>query len=342
MSIRTEHTDAKEGDRVRLFARLIAVALIVVGFIAVPGCVQSHRDASDTAPPVMPSPPPKPKSPLTGLELENPVPLTAVMIENHKDARPQSGLLYADIVYEAQAEGGITRFMAIYHSHDASVLGPVRSARKYFAEWAREWGAAYAHCGGSPDGLATIKRLGLIDLDDMSGPGFWRDKSRKSPHNLYTSTADLSERIGDRKPAEPQSRWQFGPWADQPAKGLEISFGYGYKVDYDYKDHSYVRSMNGVPHTDRETGQVIAPANIIVQFVKSQIMDEELRLKMDTVGSGKAVFLIAGRYCEGNWNKADEEAPTEFRTADGKELTLAPGQTWIEVVPLTATVTEKR
>lgn len=326
----------------RRLGQPIALVLIVVSLIGVSGCVPSNRDPADSSPPVVQQPPPKPKSPLTGLTLENPVPLMAVMIENHKDARPQSGLLNADLVYEAQAEGGITRFMAIYHSRTASVLGPVRSARKYFVEWAREWGAAYAHCGGSPDGLATIKRLGLIDLDDMSGPGFWRDKSRRSPHNLYTSIANLSERLGERRPAEPQQRWQFGSWADQPSKGLEIDFGYGYRVAYEYKDHSYVRSMNGAPHTDRETGQVIAPANIIVQFVKSEIMDEELRLKMDTVGSGKALFLIAGRYCEGKWTKADDESPTQFTTAEGQELTLAPGQTWIEVVPLTAKVTEKK
>lgn len=317
--------------------------MLVVALVAVPfGCSRPNQEDPATGVVTPPQPPPKAKSPITGLEYDSSAPLTAVMIENHADARPQSGLIYADLVYEAQAEGGITRFMALYYSNNPTVLGPVRSARPYFIQWADEWGAAYAHCGGSPDGLALIKSLGLIDLDDMSGPGFWRDDSRKAPHNLYTSMANLTERIGSRKPAEPEARWQFGTWAELPSKGLTIDFGYGYKVAYDYKDHSYARSMNGVPHTDRETKQVIAPANIIVQYVKSKIVDSELRLKMDTIGSGKAIFLVAGNYSEGTWSKADANSPTEFRTADGTELTLATGQTWIEVVPAIATVAEKK
>ncbi|MGE5559622.1 MAG: DUF3048 domain-containing protein [Chloroflexota bacterium] len=325
--------------------RIVTVLFLAAALLVIPaGCAAPKGGPSggQVEPPPPPPPPPKAKSPITGLEYDSSVPLTAVMIENHKDARPQSGLLSADLVYEAQAEGGITRFMAIYHSQDASLLGPVRSARPYFVQWAREWGAAYAHCGGSEEGLAAIRRLGLIDLDDMSGSGFWRDNSRKSPHNLYTSMASLTERIGARKPAEPTARWQFGPWADQPSKGLTIDYGYKYTVAYDYKDHAYQRSMNGVPHTDRETKQVIAPANIIVQFVKSKVIDSELRLKMDTVGEGKAIFLVAGRYSEGTWSKADETSPTRFVTADGKGLTLATGQTWIEVVPVTAAVAEKK
>lgn len=317
--------------------------MMVAALLVVPlGCSRPNADKPDAGNVTPPPPPPKSKSPITGLEYDTSVPLTAVMIENHKDARPQSGLIYADLVYEAQAEGGITRFMALYYSNNPAIMGPVRSARPYLVQWAKEWGAAYAHCGGSEDGLAKIRNLGLIDLDDMSGPGFWRDNSRKSPHNLYTSMANLTERIADRKPSQPQSRWQFGAWVDQPAKGLSIDYGYDFKVSYDYKDHSYARSMNGVPHTDRETKQVIAPANIIVQFVKSEIIDKELRLKMGTIGSGKAILLVAGQYSEGTWSKADENSQTKFLTADGKELTLATGQTWIEVVPVTATVTEKK
>lgn len=318
--------------------RALGCVLLVVCVAALfAGCGPKQPGETVTPPP---PPPPKPKSVLTGLEYDAAGPLTAIMIENHSDARPQSGLLNADIVYEAQAEGGITRFMALYHSRPATVIGPVRSARTYFVQWAKEWGAAYAHCGGSPDGLTTISRLGLIDLDDMKGAGFWRDKTRSSPHNLYTSTANMTERIGSRQPAAPTARWQFGAFADQPAKGLTIDFGYKYVVSYQYTDRAYTRSMNGKPHLDRESGKTITPANVIVQFVKSKIVDSDLRLDMTTIGSGKALFLAAGRYSEGTWSKADENSPTLFRTTDGKELVLATGQTWIEVVPVTATVSE--
>lgn len=322
------------GQRQFLGTILLIAAVVSLGA----GCF-SRPGNGDVTTPTTPTPP-KPKSVLTGLEYDTAGPLTAVMIENHPAARPQSGLLQADLVYECQAEGGITRFMALYHSRPAEVIGPVRSARTYFVQWAKEWGAAYAHCGGSNDGLATIRRLGLIDLDEMSGSAFWRDKTRSSPHNLYSKTANLTERIGTRKTAEPAARWQFGDWAAQPAKGLTIDYGHKYKVTYTYTDHAYSRSMNGTPHVDRETRTNIAPANIIVQFVKSKVVDSEGRLEITTISSGKAILLTAGTYSEGTWSKADEKSPTLFRTADGKELTLAPGQTWIQVVPTTATVTE--
>src|SRR5581483_1401572 len=114
----------------------------------------------------------------------------AVVVENHPDARPQSGLSQADVVYEALAEGGITRFLAIFQSQDVKSIGPVRSARTYFNDWAQEWGAVYAHVGGNSDALALIKAgiPGVSDADQFfNDPYFTRISSRRPPHNTYTS-----------------------------------------------------------------------------------------------------------------------------------------------------------
>ncbi|MEJ7652713.1 MAG: DUF3048 domain-containing protein [Chloroflexia bacterium] len=116
----------------------------------------------------------------------------AVMIENHPNARPQSGLDFADVVLEAPAEFGISRFIAFFMSRDVPVVGPVRSAREYFVLWASEFNPIYFHAGGSPGAASLADRIGLTRTNALwDGRAFYRTNDRYSPHNLYTSTAAL-------------------------------------------------------------------------------------------------------------------------------------------------------
>ncbi|MBI5221693.1 MAG: DUF3048 domain-containing protein [Candidatus Magasanikbacteria bacterium] len=129
-------------------------------------------------------------------EMINPF-VVGIMIDNHPDARPQSGLVAAKIVYEAPAEGGITRYFAIFDSiQSVEKVGPVRSARPYFVDWLEEYSGLYMHCGGAPEALAKIKSEKVFDADEFfNGPYYWRDESRIAPHNLFTKSEQIKKII---------------------------------------------------------------------------------------------------------------------------------------------------
>ncbi|MCL5784699.1 MAG: DUF3048 domain-containing protein [Patescibacteria group bacterium] len=231
----------------------------------------------------------------------------AVMIENHTDARPQSGLSYADVVYEAVAEGGITRFMGVYLCNLGDVqVGPVRSARTYFLDWLSEYDALYAHVGGAnsagpANALGQIIKYNIKDLNQFSigFPTYWRDYQRlghpvATEHTMYSTTQKLWEIGAKRGWVNPDSdgqRWESGftPWKfkdDSPNKsgqitaagltpaskiGVEFWQGYSdYSVSwaYDASCNCYKRSNGGAPHMDLDNNQQLSARNIVVQFEK--------------------------------------------------------------------------
>jgi hypothetical protein len=278
----------------------------------------------------------------------------AVMIENSPDARPQSGLAAADVIYEALTEGGISRFMAVYVDGKAASIGPVRSARHYFVYLAAEFNASLVHIGSSPLGYQMLRSLGLRNLDETYGhPGFQRIRARLAPHNAYTSTdaarAALRQERGESGP---------GSWAglrfrevDQPAdettdrreaRELAIRYQpweYTVRFAYDQASNRYLRSMDGAPHREGGNGPQLAAANVVVMTIPSRATDEAGRLELEQIGHGKALFLLDGKRVEGTWSKASETAPTRFRDPAGRPILLNRGQTWVQIVPTEATVT---
>ena len=151
-----------------------------------------HKEEEPPIAEIQPEPEPVPQIPVDDPQLPG---AFLVMIDNMEDARPQSGLDKADVVFEIEAEGGITRYMALFYNNGADKIGPCRSARYYFAELAKGLDAVYAHVGGSTDGYSTIRQLKLQDIDGIRATAqqFWRSKDRKAPHNCYTSTDILVE-----------------------------------------------------------------------------------------------------------------------------------------------------
>ncbi len=300
--------------------------------------VSETEEVQETAPP--PEAETRPTSPLTGLPYDpaEAGSIVAVMVDNHRDARPQSGLTRADLVYEALTEFNITRFLALYHSRAADVIGPVRSARPYFVLLAREWNAIYAHCHGLPKDLKPIKELGVLDADELLDPrGFWRDGSRRAPHNLYTSTQGLRERM-KVDTGTPKPWWEFTEFAAEPVRALSVEYDEDYVVSYRLDGDGYLRFMNGRPHVDRETGTQIKAANVIVQFVPHAVVYEDGGRELSLVGEGRALYLLGGRRVSGTWEKKSALAPTYFFDEEGELIQLAPGQTWIQIVPLDAEV----
>ena len=193
--------------------------------------------------------------PLTGLpiapEQVNLRPI-AVMIDNMASARPQSGLINAELVYEMPAEGGITRYLAIYHHQNTDKIGPVRSARSYFIDKAIEFNAIFIHAGGSPAALKDIQTLKVDSLNELKGErNFWRARDRKAPHNLYTSTK-LTREVMDTKKLS-NEKWSGNmnfseDFLDLDGKatiGLVIDYKNNYKAGYEYdeKQKLYFRTI---------------------------------------------------------------------------------------------------
>lgn len=278
----------------------------------------------------------------------------AVMIENHPAARPQSGLVQANVVFEALAEGGITRFLAVYTLNNAvKEIGPVRSARPYYVDWARGFNAMYVHIGGSTKALSRISQLNVFDLNQFfNSQYFYRDRSREvaSEHTLYTTKRLMQLALLDKDAltAGDYPAWKFK--AEALASGrpssqhLTIDFStFSYKVDYEYDPvtNTYARALAEQPHVVRDGGQ-LRPKNVIVMTVKRRLeqpVDGQGRLEMDTVGEGSARFFLDGREQTGTWKKASPQDQLLFVGADGQSVELNAGQTWIEIVPPEQTVT---
>jgi hypothetical protein len=280
--------------------------------------------------------------PLTGIGTEQeakdrPV---AVMVENSPKARPQSGLDQADIVYEILAEGEITRFVAVYQSKSPEVIGPVRSIRPYFVEIGAALDAYVVHAGWSPDAMALIRKLKLAHFDQVYGDHayYWRDKSRKAPHNLYTSVDKIREGAADKQYRETWNEIRLNFLKeDQTAEGeaaAEVTIPYlsGYKVSYRYDETlgAYLRSMAGEPHVDKETGETLIAYNVLICKTSHKVLDDAGRRAVDVHGPGEGYLLQQGKIREVTWQLKDGLIRA---FADGEELPLVPGTTWIQIVP---------
>ncbi|PIZ71489.1 DUF3048 domain-containing protein [Candidatus Peregrinibacteria bacterium CG_4_10_14_0_2_um_filter_43_11] len=267
--------------------------------------------------------------------LEYEIPL-AVVIENYNPIRlQQKGLEQASIVYETLAEGGITRFLAIFNGASVSTIGPVRSARPYFIDWAEEYHASLTHVGGSETALSNLyNNRTILDIDEVAeNTVVWRDSAYSPPHNAYTSTAGIVEMMKKEGYQVRLTQPRFIFKDPDPISGniptITISFSlpqYDVKYVYDPLDHHYSRYNGDILHS------YIKPSNILIQFTSQHFLDEEGRLNIQTTGTGKSLVFRDGNVIEGFWEK-QEGGITRFYDESGKEIPLNRGQTWIEVVP---------
>lgn len=265
-----------------------------------------------------------------------------VMIDNISSARPQSGISKAGVVYEALAEGGITRLLALFATtENIGSIGPVRSARPYFVEWAKEYNAMYAHVGGSPQGLQRITELSVKDFNQFYNAGAFKEvKGKVAPHHVYTDSRLLTFGARDRKyESSSYASWKFKEEAPLSAravdaKGIKLDFStFPYEVSYAYDrtTNAYKRSQGGTPYIDEMVKEQVAVKNILVQFVSITNFDT-LRLNIETTGSGKAIIMRDGETIEGTWKKQNDSSRTTYYDADGAEVVLNAGSTWVEIL----------
>jgi hypothetical protein len=256
------------------------------------------------------------------------------------------------VVFEALAEFGLTRFMAIYDPKSLGSdvrIGPIRSTRLYFGQWALPFGAVYAHAGGSPTGLALVEGTPLlVNLDALlrvNGNYFSRDDRRSAPHNLYTSSATLAQASAastNQQPIRPDIGFLFkedAPLAQRPSTQI-FTYFFLYAEDdagwvYDPATNSYGRLRRGKPATDAETGAQLRTKNVVVMEVKELPIsgDEKGRIEQQVVGTGKARLFMDGVEREISWRKDAPEQPLVFTDAAGKEISFNPGQIWIVALP---------
>jgi hypothetical protein len=284
-------------------------------------------------------------SPLTGLEVADEaatkMPATAIMIENSPDARPQSGLKSAGVVFEAIAEGGITRFLALYQQEKPQLIGPVRSVRLYYVQWLAPFEPSVAHVGGSLFALKEVRNGHYRDIDQFfNGGSYWRATDRYAPHNVYTSFARL-DALNAKKGYTSSNIAGFSRKDEAPSKTpnathINVAISgplYNSSYTYDAASNSYLRSEGGAPHMDREAGQ-ISPKTVVVMNVDMKlVMEDGYREQITAVGSGKATIFQDGIVTVGTWTKKDPSSQITFATPDGKDIPLDRGQTWLTAIP---------
>lgn len=282
-----------------------------------------------------------------------------VMIDNHPNAYPQAGLDHAAVVFEALAEFGLTRFMAVYApgiTSDAPQIGPIRSTRLYFAQWALGFHALYAHAGGSPQGLELVESTDqLINLDALrkaNGGYFARDSERDAPHNLFSSSAELeraSEALGTLDLAQPELGFLFksdAPEAQRPA-AQQIDYFFIYREDnagwnYDPATNGYLRLRRSKPARDATTGEQLWAKDVVVMEIKEARLanDPKGRIEQTVVGSGRARVFMDGIEREVTWRKETPAAPLRF-FEDSTETQLNAGPIWIVALPSLDNLTVK-
>lgn len=284
-------------------------------------------------------------SPLTGAEVADEAAttrtVTAIMLENSPAARPQSGLKDSGVVFEAIAEGGVTRFLVLYQNERPGLIGPVRSLRMYYVDWLAPFDASVAHIGGSQNSLAEVRNGNYRDIDQFfNAEAYWRATDRYAPHNVYTSFERLDALNsskgytsssfagflrGDSETAEVPSVTQVNVNVSGPAYNSSYSF--------DAEAGVYHRSQGGAPHLDRESGQ-ISPRVVIAMLVNEQtVMEDGWREQIDAIGSGAAHIFQNGTHQEVTWQKSSRSSQIVFTNSNGEEVPLARGQTWITAVP---------
>ena len=261
-------------------------------------------------------------------------PALAVKIDNVTRAHPQSGLNAADVVYEEIVEGGVTRLVAVFQSTSADMVGPVRSARTSDPPLLTGFDhPLLAYSGANRGTKNELAASTMVDVGyDALTDEYWRSRTRRPPHNLYTSTDGLWAHHAGRTAVPPAPFAYRYPEqalhpAAQPATGVSIDFGLT-EVDYDWNGTGWARTHGGNPHVD-DKGARVAPANVVVQFVsygwsKADNRSPEAR----TTGSGEAWVFTAGQVVVGQWSRPDASLPATF-SADGEEIRLSPGTTWV-------------
>ncbi|WP_102401625.1 DUF3048 domain-containing protein [Haloimpatiens massiliensis] len=262
-----------------------------------------------------------------------------VIIENSKASRPQSGLNSSDIVYETVAEGGIPRFIALFQKNNCKKVGPVRSARNYFIDIAAEYKLPFAHCGGSQEALNRILKNKEKSINEISNSAyFFRDKTRKPPHNLYTDSDKIRTYI-KKVNFESNSPIKFNfdkeYWEDPSllsAQEVNINLNKYYTTSYYFKDNKYTKYMDNNISVDALTNEPLYCSNIVIQLTDISLQDDALHLNIRLTGQGSGYLISNGKFIKIKWVKKNHNSQTTLLDENENTIPLSPGRTWWHIV----------
>lgn len=271
----------------------------------------------------------------------------AVMVDNdNKDSRPQAGLDEAYLIYEAPVEGGATRFMALFRSNNTEKIGPVRSSRHYFLDFAKENDAIYTHFGWSPKAKSDISKLSVNNINGIIATDegvFWRERKFKGDwHSAFTSIEKIKEMAvskgyrteTDTKNGIKYSMEDINPASGNPATEITLPYSNMYKTGYTYNAETglYEKFINSEPHK-MQNGNTLTFKNIIIELIADKSLgDGTARREIITAGSGKGYFFTNGAYEEITWTKASRTEPAVYQKMNGEELQINPGNTMINII----------
>ena len=272
----------------------------------------------------------------------------AVMIDNHIDAMPQAGLLEADIVYEIIVEGGETRLMLILQDKDLDKIGPIRSARHYFIDYAMENDAIYVHFGSSPQALSDIDKYSISDINGIyeSEKSFWRVSDKYAPHNAVTSTKNIMK-IAEREEyrtttnQEPVLNYVVAEVNLEDGKTANtVTIPYSevntVKYEYDAETKEYVRYSRGEKQVDWESGKIITTKNIIIEKCENWTLDdgsEKGRQTLDNVKTLDGYYITNGKVVPIKCEKNSRKEQTVYKDLEGNEINVNDGKTFIQICP---------
>ena len=338
-----------------LAATVVSASLLVAGCSSAseadptPATVEATTDATadkSAAPePVLPT-----TWALTGVRATELVnrPALAIKVENSREARPQTGLEYADVVWEEVVEGGITRYIAVYHSQVPETVGPIRSVRPMDSTIIAPLAGLMAFSGGQAPFVQSVRDAGLqVISNDAGAAGFYRTKDRRAPHNVFGTPATFLEQADASHQDSPQSEFVFAADAAQataavsgaPTSSIDVVMSSYSRPTWAWDEASgtFLRSEGTTPALS-STGAQLAATNVVVltvTMVDTAFSDPAGTPVPETqvVGSGEAVIATGGRSITATWTKPDASTPFSLTAADGTPIALAPGNTWVELMP---------
>ena len=277
--------------------------------------------------------------PFTGKPVRVLGPVLAVKIDNIVNARPQTGLQSADIVYVIPVEGGLSRFMAVYSSYIPKVVGPVRSARESDLDILRQFGRpAFAWSGATPHLVPFVDRAPIVNLYALRVGGYYRDLGRAAPSNLYASARQLIQEAKGASKAR-DIGFRFGPLPAGGKSAASYSVRYpaaSYTFRWSAKAGRWVAWIDGAPAMATEGGQ-LGGSTVIIQYTQiATSRFEEYGGRppyAKSTGSGKAVVLRDGKQFTVHWSRPSLEGGTSYTLPDGEPMLFAPGQVWVVLAP---------
>lgn len=275
----------------------------------------------------------------------------AIMIDNNVGNNAHVGLQDAYLTYEIIVEGGLTRIMAIFKDVNTSVIGPVRSSRHYFLDYALESDAIYAHYGWSTYAENDIRSLGVNNINGLYDNGYYRNYNIAAPHNVFTSIEDLYNVASSKGYSTTSDNYEllnyttdevnFNDTSDLlTANNISMTYSYSgvRNYTYDATNRYYLRYMNNSPHTDRDSGVQYHYKNIIIMKVNNSTLDSYGRQDLDTVGNGEGYYITNGYAIPITWSKDSRSGKTHYYYG-GNELVVSDGNTMIQVVPVNSSIT---